>query len=69
MVKIGRQRIKEIWPGGKPAKCVNCGGKGAFRVTFEDTWGKLIVTLCEECAGKKYEELKLQSRLDWPAIA
>ena len=69
MVKTGRWRIKEIWPGGKPAKCVNCGEKGTFQVTFEDSWGKLIVTLCEECAGKEYKELKLQSTLNFPAIA
>ena len=69
MLKIGIQRIHENRSGGKPAKCVNCGEKGTFRVTFGDTWGKLIVTLCAECAEKEYEELKLQSRLDWPAIA
>lgn len=69
MEKIGYQVIHKSRNGEKPAKCVNCGGKGVFRVTFEDTWGKLIVTLCDECRRKEYKDLKLQSRLDWPAIA
>ena len=69
MLKIGKQRIHRNRNGGKPAECANCGGKGGFRVTFKDNWGKLIVSLCEECANKEYEELQLQSRLNWPAIA
>lgn len=69
MKNIGRQRMQGNRNRGKPATCVNCGGKGSFRVTFKDNWGKLIVTLCDECAGKEYKDLQLQSRLDWPAIA
>lgn len=69
MIKIGYTRINKKRNFGKPAKCANCGGKGSFRVTFKDIWGKLIVTLCKECANKNYEELNLQSRLDWPIIA
>lgn len=69
MEKIGRMRIHKNRNGGKPAKCVNCGGKGRFYVTFKDHWGKLIVTLCEECSLKEYGELKLQSRLNWPIVA
>lgn len=69
MQRTGRERIRRDRNGGKPRKCVSCGGKGVFRVTFEDVWGKLIITLCEECATKNYAELKLQSRLDWPGIA
>lgn len=69
MEKIGKIKIHKGRNGGKPRKCVNCGGKGRFLVTFKDYWGKLIVTLCEECAGKEYGELKLQSRLNWPIVA
>jgi hypothetical protein len=67
MKRTGRERIRRDRNGGKPAKCVSCGEKGEYRVTFEDTWGKLTVTLCLECAAKKYEELKLQTTLeDYP---
>jgi len=69
MERTGRQIINRNRNGGKPAKCANCGGKGIFKVTFEDNWGRLIVTLCDECSRKEYEDLKLQSRLDWPVIA
>lgn len=69
MKKIGYTIIDKERNGGKPAKCVNCGGKGSFHVTFKDYWGKLTVTLCKECAGKEYGELKLQSRLNWPIVA
>jgi len=55
--------------GGMPVKCVSCGGKGEFRVTFEDNWGKLIVTLCDECRQKRYEELNLQTTLADAGIA
>ncbi len=69
MEKIGRMVIHKNRNGGKPAKCVNCGGKGRFLVIFKDHWGKLTVTLCKECAGKEYGELKLQSKLKWPGVA
>jgi excinuclease UvrABC ATPase subunit len=68
MEKIGRRRIQKS-RNGNPATCTNCGGKGEYRVTFKARWGKLTVTLCEECAAKRYEELKLQLTLDWPGIA
>lgn len=69
MKKVGYTIINKNRNGGKPAMCANCGGKGSFRVTFKDPWGKLIVTLCKDCATKQYKELNLQSRLDWPARA
>ena len=69
MKKTGYRKIQENRNGGKPHKCVSCGGKGKYRVTFEDSWGKLIVTLCGVCEQKDYTELNLQSRLDWPGIA
>lgn len=69
MEKIERVRMPDYRQAQKPAKCVSCGEEGFYRVTFKDYWGKLTVTLCEECSNKQYEELKLQSRLDWPVIA
>lgn len=66
MEKTGRQRIQKNRNGGKPARCANCGKEGVYRVRFEDMYGKLTVTLCEECAGAKYGQLKLQSRVEWP---
>ena len=69
MEKTGRQRISVLRMGKEPRRCVNCGGNGEYKVTFEDTWGKLIVTLCEECSMRRYEDLKLQTSLNWPAIA
>ena len=65
MEKTGRRRISENRNGGKPAVCKNCWGKGVYKVTFEDLYGKLTVTLCEECEKLKYGQLKLQSRFDW----
>jgi hypothetical protein len=69
MMRKGRMPIHKNRNGGKPGRCVGCGKKGVFRVTFEDDWGKLIVTLCKNCSTKEYVELKLQSRLDWPIVA
>jgi len=69
MEKTGFRRIGKNRNGGMPVKCVSCGGKGEFKVTFEDSCGRLIVTLCDECRQKRYEELNLQSRLNWPGIA
>jgi len=69
MEQIGYRRIDKNSNGGKPAKCISCGGKGEFKVTFEDNCGKLIGTLCDECRQKEYKELNLQSRLNWPGIA
>lgn len=66
MKRTGKVRIQKNRNGEKPSVCANCGGKGRFRVTFEDNFGKVIITLCEVCATKQYEELKLQSRFDWP---
>jgi hypothetical protein len=59
MKKTGRRRIQKKGNGGKPAICMNCGGEGEYRVTFEDMYGKLTVTLCEECEKFKYGQLKL----------
>jgi len=69
MIKTGWTRISENRNEGKPARCVSCGGKGRFKVTFEDSFGKLIVTLCEDCKELEYEQLHLQSKLDWPGVA
>jgi len=69
MEKTGRQRVKVDRMNKKPRKCANCGGRGEYKVTFKDTWGKLIVTLCEDCSRRQYEDLQLQSTLNWPAIA
>jgi len=69
MQKTGSVRIQRTRRDGKPRRCVNCGGKGEFRVTFKDSWGKLIVTLCDDCSKREYEDLRLQSRLQFPGIA
>ena len=66
MERTCRERIKRHRNEGKPARCTNCGGKGEYRVTFEDMYSKLTVTLCEECARLKYGQLKLQTQIDWP---
>ena len=66
MERMGRKRIKRDRNGGKPARCTNCGGKGEYRVTFEDMYSKLTVTLCEECERLEYGQLKLQSSFEWP---
>ena len=66
MEKKGRQRIPDYRRAQKPAVCANCGGEGVYRVTYEDMYSKLEVTLCEECEKLKYGQLKLQSTFDWP---
>ena len=67
MEKTGRRRIRKDRNRGLPAVCANCGEEGIYRVTFEDMYSKLTVTLCEECEKLKYGQLKLQSTFDWPA--
>jgi len=67
MEKTGYTRINKSRNGGKPGRCTNCGGEGKYRVTFEDMYSKLTVTLCEECEHLKYGQLKLQTSFEWPA--
>jgi len=68
MQRTGRVRIKRGKDKKTVWKCWNCGGKGTYRVRFEDMYGKLEVTLCEDCAGLEYGQLKLQSRFEWKQI-
>ena len=65
MEKTGRQRMRKKGRNEDPARCANCGGKGQYRVTYEDRFGKLTVLLCEECEKLRYGQLRLQSRFDW----
>ncbi len=69
MKKVGYMVVKTERMNRKPRKCANCGGKGSFKVVFKDQWGKLVVTLCKDCAAKEYEELHVQTMIDWPAVA
>ena len=66
MKMTGWRRIKTYRENKTPRRCESCGGEGIFHVTFEDEYSKLVVVLCEECAGKRYESLNLQSRFKWP---
>jgi excinuclease UvrABC ATPase subunit len=66
MRKTGRQRIRTEKCSQRMTKCANCGGEGVYKVTYEDMYGKLVVPLCEECDKLGYEQLKLQTQLDWP---
>ena len=66
MEMTGWRRVKTYRACKDPRLCESCGGKGEFHVTFEDNYGKVVVVLCEECAGKRYESLNLQSRFNWP---
>jgi excinuclease UvrABC ATPase subunit len=68
MEKIGWTVINRRRNGGKPVKCVNCGGEGVMRVTFNDPWCKLTITLCDKCSKKRYEDLDLQRNLKFPGI-
>jgi hypothetical protein len=45
---------------------MNCGGRGVYKVIYEDMYGKLVLTLCEECEKLEYGQLKVQTQLDWP---
>jgi len=69
MEKMGYSVINKNRTGGKPAKCANCGKEASFRVTFKDYWEKLIISLCKDCANKRYEEMNFQRTLGWPGIA
>lgn len=66
MRKIGYTVIDKNRIGGKPASCMSCGRKAKSRVTFSDAFGKVTVSLCKICAQRNYEDLKLQTRFDWP---
>ena len=66
MIKTGVEKMK-VAPGkGADRFCASCRRLARNRVTFEDSYGKLTVTLCNTCAEKKYEELLLGSRFPWP---
>lgn len=69
MEKTGRRRIPDYEQAQKNRRCANCGGEGEYKITYEDMYGKLVVTLCEKCEWLEYGELKLQSRFAWPGIA
>jgi len=69
MEQTGYRRINRDLNDKELAKCISCGRVAEFKVTFEDSCGKLIVTLCDDCRQKRYEELNLQLRLNWPGIA
>lgn len=66
MEKTGRQRIPDYKQAQLSIKCQNCGKEAAYKVTYEDMYCKLTVTLCEECERLKYGQLKLQPTFDWP---
>lgn len=66
MRKIGYTVIHKRRDRGKPASCMSCGREAYSRVTFSDSYGKVTVSLCKCCAQKNYEDLRLQTRFDWP---
>jgi len=66
MVKTGWSRLKEDMLKAKHPRCQSCGEKATTVVTFEDNFSKLVVKLCDDCAAKSYESLKLQGRFSWP---
>ena len=66
MVKTGWRELI-LRPGEKTSIfCQACGVVARKRVTFEDNFGRLHVSLCDECAEKEYRELMLQGRFKWP---
>jgi len=69
MRKTGCVRVESTRGDGQSKKCMNCGGKGSRRVTFEDQWVKLVVILCKDCSEREYEDLQLQSTIEFPVIA
>jgi len=66
MIKTGVERINVLPKKGAGQFCASCRRLARNRVTFEDSYGKLTVTLCNTCAGKEYDELLLQNRFPWP---
>lgn len=69
MQKVGYRKISEgIRQDARPL-CMSCGGVATKRVIFEDEFCTLKVRLCDECADKDYEELKLRRMIDWPGMA
>jgi hypothetical protein len=69
MEKTGRHRIPDYRRAQNPARCDNCGGEGEYKVTYEDMYSKLTVTLCGGCEKLEYGQLKLQSTFSWPGAA
>lgn len=60
-VKLDKTKSKE-----SVRACQSCKGIATQKVTFEDDFGKLIVSLCGKCAKKDYSALMLQGRFSWP---
>ena len=64
--KTGWRKIDYSQGGQKLITCQSCLAIATKRVTFEDLYGKLVVSLCDECAEKEYAELLTQGRFSWP---
>jgi RNase P subunit RPR2 len=66
MKKIRVEKMKVVPGKGADRFCASCRRLARNRVTFEDSYGKLVVTLCNVCADKGYEELLLGDRFPRP---
>jgi len=66
MKKTGWKKINYSQGKQKLFTCQSCKAIATKRVTFEDLYGKLIISLCDECAEKDYVELLTQGRFSWP---
>ena len=66
MKKTGNMLMENVRGNGKFRKCANCGGIGIRRVTFEDCFAKVMLILCDDCSRKEYEDLRLQTTIEFP---
>jgi hypothetical protein len=69
MRKVGYRNITDAVLAQKKPGCMSCNALATKRVTFRDDWSLLRVNLCDECAKKEYDNLRLQTRIDWPGVA
>ena len=69
MKKIGYREIVDKGEGAKKAKCLSCGAEARKVVTFQGEWLTLRVALCNKCAMKPYEELRLQRTIEFAVVA
>jgi len=69
MEKVGYREIVYQGYCTKKQRCLSCGAQARKVVTFRGEWLTLRVALCNKCAMKPYEELRLQKTIEFPGVA
>lgn len=66
MRRVGYKKIQRLKNTGEKPRCYSCGAPGLFKVYFKDEIVRVAVVLCAGCLWKEYDELKVQTMLQFP---